>query len=203
MPSTPTLTADLTLTDEQLAAVRAADDLFTEHGITPIALDAVATQAGLSSDILAEAFSTKRELLVAVLTWKHQGWARKLESIGEKSDDPRDEILGIFSYLEECFSDTSWRGCCFINAYGEVGRDDDGIAGLAEQHFSEVERHIGTLCARAGLPSHLAETLTLLIQGARAESGIHHTVQPARAARMGAAMLMSVYQANEDNPDFF
>ncbi|WP_423920930.1 TetR/AcrR family transcriptional regulator [Frigoribacterium sp. 2-23] len=202
MTATPTLTAPATLTSAQRDVITAADSLFTENGISPVSVEQIAQRAGLSPAALADAFESKRDILIAVLAWKHQGWMHKLAWISATTTDPRDEILNIFSYLEECFTDTSWRGCAFINAYGELGRSDDGIGALAAEHFSEVERHIGVLCERAGMPSHVAETLTLLIQGARAESGIHHTVRPARAARLGAAMLMSVYQDDDALPDF-
>lgn len=190
-------------TDDQRAIVRAADTLFTEHSIDFVTLDAVASKAGIDVDLVTNLYSSKRELLIDVLAYKHQGWVRRLETNSEKTDDPRDEILGVFSYMEECFADTTWRGCCFVNAYAEVGREDQLIAALALEHFEEVERHMSVLCARANMPQYVSDALTILIQGARAEAGIHHNSQPARSARIAAAMLMSVYQANEKNPDFF
>ncbi|RPE78103.1 MULTISPECIES: TetR/AcrR family transcriptional regulator [unclassified Frondihabitans] len=203
MTPAPTLTAATPLTDIQRAAVAAADDLFTLNGITPVSLEAIAGKAGITTDLLHAVYPTKQALVVAVLAWKHQGWVDRLQLIGDTTNDPRDEILNIFSYLEESFSDKTWRGCAFINANGELGRNDPVVARLVEQHFTEVERHISVLVARAGMPTPIAEALTLLIQGARAESGVHHTVQPARAARAAAAMLMAVYHQREAAPDSF
>jgi len=180
----------------------AADTLFTEHSIAFVTLDAVADRAGVPLSDVTSAYGTKRDLLIAVLAYKHQGWVRRLERNRERTDDPRDEILETFSYLEECFADTTWRGCCFVNAYAEVGREDEQIARLATEHFEEVERHMSALSVEANLPQYVADALTLLIQGARAEAGIHHTSSPARSARLAAAMLMSVYKAEPDSDIF-
>ena len=188
---------------EQHRILQAADSLFTEHSIAAVTFTDVAERAGVDVLEVSDSYPTKRDLLVAVLAYKHQGWVHRLERNGQKIDDPRDEILAVFSYLEECFIDTTWRGCCFVNAYAELGREDQGIADLALEHFREVERHMASLCLRADLPDYVSQALTILIQGARAEAGIHHHAGPARSARMAAAMLMSVYQTDPAGPDFF
>ncbi|WP_258374230.1 hypothetical protein [Curtobacterium sp. MCBD17_032] len=110
-------------------------------------------------------------------------------------EDPRDQVLAVFSYLEDCFTDRSYRGCAFINGYGELGRLDPVVAGLANDHLRQLEQHIAMLCAAAEMPAHLAPALTLLVQGAQVEAAIHGNITPARTGRMAAAMLMSVYEA--------
>ncbi|AMM19368.1 hypothetical protein AX769_03500 [Frondihabitans sp. PAMC 28766] len=180
--------------DGQRAVLRAADTLFTEHSIAFMTLEGVASRAGVEIEDVTGVYATKRDLLIAVLAYKHEGWVHRLQHNGARTDDPRDEILEVFSYLEECFADTTWRGCCFVNAYAEIGREDEGIATLALEHFTEVERHMSALCVRAELPQYVSDALTILIQGARAEAGIHHNAGPARSARLAAAMLMSVYK---------
>ncbi|MBF4577925.1 TetR/AcrR family transcriptional regulator, partial [Frondihabitans sp. VKM Ac-2883] len=149
---------------EQHELLRAADSLFTEHSIATVTFTDVATRAGLDVAAVQDVFPTKRELLVAVLAYKHQGWVRRLERNGQKIEDPRDEILAVFTCLEECFVDTTWRGCCFVNAYAELGREDQGIADLAVEHFTEVERHMAALCLGAELPVYVSQALTILIK---------------------------------------
>ena len=69
---------------DQRAILRAADTLFTEHGIDSVALDAVAVAAGLSTT------SWPRPSRPSASSWspsspcKHQGWARRLETNSEK-----------------------------------------------------------------------------------------------------------------------
>jgi AcrR family transcriptional regulator len=189
-----TLTPGTRETPVQRAASDAADELFTEHGVIPVTLEQVAERAGLSVEALADAYPTKRSLVVAVLQRWHGAWRRALDRITDTSDDPRDEVLGIFGYLEECFEDEGWRGCAFINGHAELGRQDPDIAALAREHFRDVERHLTLVCARGGMPAHVAQGLSLLIEGARVESAVQRSAQPARSARLTAAMLMSVYE---------
>ncbi|WP_083403880.1 TetR/AcrR family transcriptional regulator [Curtobacterium sp. MCBA15_001] len=181
-------------TVQQRTASTAADGLFTEHGVLPVTMEDIAAQAGLTLDELRSAYPTKQALVVAVLRRWHGAWRRALAHIAETSPDPRDEILGIFSYLEECFADEGWRGCAFINGHAELGRQDPVVAELAAEHFRDVEHHLALLCARADMPSHIAETLSLLVEGARVESAVQGSAKPARSARLGAAMLMSVFE---------
>lgn len=194
-----TLTPTVRETPVQRRVSTVADTLFSERGITPVTLDDVAARADLTVAELREAYPTKRALVVAVLQRWHGAWRRALDGIAATSDDPRDEVLGVFGYLEQCFADEGWRGCAFINGHAELGRQDPAIAALAREHFADVAAHLTQLCARAGVPAHVAQALSLLVEGARVESAVQRSAQPARAARLGAAMLLSVY---EPNPSF-
>lgn len=193
---TPTLVRTDRETSVQRRASGAADALFTERGVTPVTLEDVAKRAGLTRAELTAAYPTKRALVVAVLQRWHGAWRRALDGIAAASDDPRDEVLGVFGYLEQCFADEGWRGCAFINGHAELGRQDPAIAALAQEHFADVEAHLTMLCSRAGVPAHVAQALSLLVEGARVESAVQRSAQPARAARLGAAMLLSVYEGD-------
>ncbi|MBT2502209.1 TetR/AcrR family transcriptional regulator [Curtobacterium sp. ISL-83] len=197
MPATLTLTPTEPLSDTQRVAAAAADELFTLYGVVPITVEHVAEHAELTVDELTSAYPTKQLLVVAVLQRWHGAWRHAVERIADAVSDPRDEVLGIFGFLEECFDDASWRGCAFINGHAELGRQDPVIASLAAEHFRDVERHLTLVCARAAMPAQVAQTLTLLVEGARVESAVQQSSQPARTARLGAAMLMSVYATTD------
>ncbi len=190
-----TLTPSRRETDVQRAASGAADALFTERGVIPVTLEEVADRAGLTLAELTAAYPTKRDLVVAVLQRWHGAWRRALDRIASSESDPRDEVLAIFGYLEECFEDEGWRGCAFINGHAELGRQDPGVAELAREHFLDVQRHLTLVCERGAMPAHIAQGLSLLIEGARVESAVQRSAQPARSARLAAAVLMSVYES--------
>jgi AcrR family transcriptional regulator len=182
---------------EEWAVVVSADALFTAEGIAFVTLDRIAASAGLTRPELDTAFASKDSLVVAALQYRHQDWTAGLRRFVAEFEDPRDRVLAVFSYLETCFADGGYHGCSFINSYGELGRNDPTIAGLAEEHLAELEGFVAGLCTDAELPPYLADAMTLLIEGAQVEAAIHGTTQPARSARTAAAMLMSVY----DRPD--
>ena len=174
----------------------AADALFGSEGVGPVSLARIAAGARVSRPALRAAFPTKRELVVAALQHRHQHWMGGLAAAEQGAEDPRDRLLTVFTYLEQCFADDSYRGCAFINGYGELGRRDPVIRQLADDHLRQVEQHVAVLCGLAGLPAHVAPALTLLLQGAQVEAAIHGSVQPARTARTAAAVLIAVYDVD-------
>jgi len=196
MTSSPLHTPDRPAVDD--AIVVSADALFTAEGVSAVDLDRVALEARVTAAQLRHAYPSKQKLVVAAFRYRHHDWMSGLRTAESALADPRDQILTVFSYLESCFADHGYRGCAFINGYGELGRLDSVMRDLADAHLREVEQHVAVLCATAGLPSHLADALTLLVQGAQVEAAIHGTVQPARSARTAAAMLMSVYENSAD-----
>jgi AcrR family transcriptional regulator len=193
----PLLLDPPTRSTAQWAVVVSADALFTAEGIAVVTLDRIAETAGLSRPALDTAFASKDSLVVAALQYRHREWAEGLRRFVAGYDEPGDRVLAVFSYLERCFAEGGYHGCSFINSYGELGRNDPTIAGLAEEHLAALEDFVAGLCTDAELPPYLADAMTLLIEGAQVEAAIHGTTRPARSARTAAAMLMSVY----DRPD--
>ena len=192
MPSTLTDAAPaLSVTQE--AVVVSADALFTAEGVGSVPIERIASGAGITVADVETAFPSRQQLVVAALRYRHREWMDGLLHAESHQQDPRDKILALFGYLETCFTDHGYRGCAFINGYGELGRVDPLIARLAGEHLGQCEQHIAMLCDAAELPAHLAPALTLLVQGAQVEAAIHGVVHPARTARTAAAMLMSVY----------
>lgn len=191
--TSPTLTPTRTTTDVQRAVIDAADALFAEHGIAAVSTEDVAERAGLDAAVVIAAYPTPHDLVVAVLQRWHATWSAALERIAAEAEDPRDEVLGVFDHLERCFAADDWHGCAFINLHAELGRQDPEIAELARAHVVQVEQHLTQVCSRAGLPAHVAQTIVLLVEGARVDSAVQRSPQAARTARLGAAMLMAVY----------
>lgn len=199
MPPSPLVVAPPVRSADQEAIVASADALFAVEGVGPVSMARIAADAHVTDAVLRAAFPSKRKLLVAALQNRHHSWMRGLVAAEEVTDNPRDRLLTVFSYLEECFTDASYRGCAFVNGYGELGRSDAGVRQLADDHLRQVEQHVAMLCHLAVLPAHLAPALTLLLQGAQVEAGIHGTVQPARTARTAAAMLIAVYDVDSSS----
>lgn len=193
MMTSPTLTPARSAIDAQRAVVDAADALYAEHGIASVSTGDVARRAGIDAAAVTDAFPTQHDLVVAVLQRWHATWTTALDRIADESEDPRDEVLAVFDHLERCFAAEDWHGCAFINLHAELGRQDPEIAELARAHVVQVEQHLTQVCSRAGLPAHVAQTIVLLVEGARVDSAVQRSPQAARTARLGAAMLMAVY----------
>lgn len=170
--------------------VQAADALFYARGINAVGMDEVRTSAGVSLKRLYAAFPGKEALIIAVLQHRHGIWEAGLQAATAAATTPRDRLLAVFDFLRTWFAEPSFRGCGFINAFGELGPGYPSIADYVRQHKAGFEARIRELVAAAALPAKLAPQLVLLVEGAQTTAAIFGSVQPADDARAAAELLI-------------
>ena len=173
--------------------VEAADRVFNTSGAAGLTAGRVAEAALTDPDAVRALFPERIDAVVAVLRFRQERWTLGLAAAADGVDDARDEILTVFAHLEASFDDDSWTGCAFINGYGELGHSEPLVAALADEHLTILEAHLHELAARAELPVHVADALSLLVHGAKVEAAIHGTTRPARSARLAVVTLMGAY----------
>ena len=100
----------------------------------------------------------------------------------------------MYDFLEDWFADDSFRGCGFINAFGELGATSPAVAEIAREHKASFQRTVARLAADvvpdAERAEELAAQLALLAEGAQTTAAISGDVSPALHARRAAAMLV-------------
>ncbi|HWC22402.1 MAG TPA: TetR/AcrR family transcriptional regulator [Flexivirga sp.] len=173
--------------------VQAADALFYARGINAVGMDEVRTSAGVSLKRLYTAFPGKEALILAVLRFRHGIWESGLEAAVEAATTPRDRLLAIFDFLESWFAEPTFRGCGFINAFGELGPGYPSIADYVREHKRSFRKRTDQLVAAAGLPAALAPQLVLLAEGAQTTAAIFGTPAPAADARAAAESLIAAH----------
>ncbi|MGW6916146.1 hypothetical protein ACWGB8_20350 [Kitasatospora sp. NPDC054939] len=103
---------------------------------------------------------------------------------------PRERILDVFDYLADWFARPGFRGCAFINSYGELGGVSPEVAELVRAHKRALNGHFARLVAALDGPPVLAAQLGLLANGAMATAGILGGTEPAAQARAAAEVLL-------------
>jgi len=126
--------------------------------------------------------------VVAALRRRHDAWMADLLTVEQGLEDPRDRILAVFGIRER-----SEHGGDAGHCDGTTGVDGGRLRSEHARHLGRVQGHVAGLCAEAGLPSHLAEAVVLLVQGARLDGVVRGHPGAVRAARTAAAVIMSVY----------
>ena len=91
-------------------------------------MDDVRTAAGVSLKRLYSLFPGKDHLVLAVLRKRHRMWTDGLTAAVDALDDPRERLLAVYDFLAEWFAEDSFRGCGFINAFGELGATSPEVA---------------------------------------------------------------------------
>jgi AcrR family transcriptional regulator len=175
---------------ERQAVVVAADELFYAHGIQAVGMDAVKVAAGVSLKRLYGLFASKEELVLAVLAHRHGMWTEGVEGAVGRVEAPRDRLLAMYDYLTEWFDSDSFRGCGFINAFGELGAVSPAVADAAREHKASFQGYVGELVRDAGYEPELAAQLAILAEGAQTTAAISGTSEAALHARRAAEVLI-------------
>lgn len=171
--------------------VQAADRLYYEQGILSVGMDAVRDAAGVSLKRLYSLFASKDELIVAVLRLRQQMLREGLETSRDKEQDPRERVLSVFDFLDRWFGEPTFRGCGFINAFGELGPRSDDVASVVRETKVAFREYVEGLVREAGGSDTVALQIVLLAEGAQTTAAIMGTPSLiASSARAAAATLL-------------
>lgn len=174
---------------DRAALLDAAEALFYARGIQAVGMDSVRTASGMSLKRIYGLFPTKEELVVAVLQRRDRRWRASLTEYVEEHDDPRDRVLSIFDWLERWFAEPDFRGCAWINAYGELGSASPAILAEVRAHKQAFHDQVAVwVHAVAEIP---AGPVALLAEGAIVTAAITGDPTVTHSARDAVKDLMS------------
>ncbi|MFC8922165.1 TetR/AcrR family transcriptional regulator [Cellulosimicrobium sp. NPDC057127] len=178
-------------TTARATVTAAADRLFYARGVQSVGMDAVRAEAGVSLKRIYALFPSKEDLVVAVLEGRTRQWSDGLERSAATAATPRDRVLAVFDFLDTWFREDGFRGCAFINSFGELGATSPRVADAVREHKESFQRYVLSLVRDAGLPDAVALQVVLLAEGAQTTAAITHDADVAREARSAAAALLA------------
>jgi AcrR family transcriptional regulator len=149
--------------------VACAQDLFHRHGIRGVGVETIAEAAGTNKMTLYRHFGSKDDLILEYLNYK----GRKADEIWAKieSDSPGDPVGQLYGYIGQAanFIASDERGCDLANAAVELTEAGHPALKVIEDFKVRQRDRLAALCAAAGAaqPDLLADTIVLLIEGAR------------------------------------
>src|SRR5580693_2335709 len=146
-----------------------AQDLFHRKGIRGVGVEAIAEAAGTSKMTLYRHFDSKDELILEYLNYK----GKKSEEIWAdiERSNPGDPAAQLYDFVERAaiFIAEDERGCDLANAAIELTEQGHPGLRVIEEFKMRQRERLTNLCKAAGAsqPDLLADTLFLLIEGAR------------------------------------
>ncbi|HEX4520724.1 MAG TPA: TetR/AcrR family transcriptional regulator [Gaiellaceae bacterium] len=179
-------------TDARIAALAA--DLFHRQGITSTGVDALSKAAGISKRTLYERFGSKDGLVVAAYDSLDLPVFLMLTAPAEAaSDDPREQLDGLFAQLEAMVQLPEFRGCPFVNAASELTDADHPAHAVVRRHKDRLRRWVLKRARAAGAesPEQLSRQLMLLFAGAQSQALVERSPKPVRDARVMARTLVA------------
>jgi AcrR family transcriptional regulator len=184
-------------TDEEVRArvLAAADRLYYARGFQSVGMDALCAEAGVSLKRLYRLFPSKEYLVEEVLHARNRVW-NEMVSDATRTGAPRERLLAIYDMLAAWFDEDDFRGCVFINSFGELGATAPRIAEIVRAHKTEFQARMAGLVAETGAPASLAAQLAILAEGAQVTAAIAGTSAAAAQARQAAAVLVDAALAS-------
>jgi len=181
--------------DPRERVIDAADALFYSRGIRAVGMDDVRNEAGVSLKRLYALFPGKDSLVLAVLRKRHAMWTEGLTAAVDATDGAREKLLAVYDYLAEWFAEDTFRGCGFINAFGELGPTSPEVAAYAREHKRSFQQQLVHLVAGAGVDPSVAPQLAILAEGAQTTAAIEGSPAAATHARRAAETLIDAAAA--------
>ncbi|MEU1474699.1 TetR/AcrR family transcriptional regulator [Streptomyces sp. NPDC005760] len=168
----------------------AAEELFYGRGIQSVGMDDIRGASGVSLKRLYQLFPAKEQLVEAYLERRDGRWRGRLAEYVARRTAPVERVLAVYDWLEEWFGEDGFRGCAWINSYGELGATSDRVAAQVRAHKRAFADYLAALVADAGRPPALTGPLFLLAEGAMVTAGITGSTRPAAEAREAARLLL-------------
>lgn len=184
-------TVSMNVEEARERILAAAEELYYQKGYSAVGMDELRAHAGVSLRRLYALFPSKNDIITAVLARKRDEWESGLTGwVATAPEDARGRLLAIYTYLEDWFSTDSFRGCAFINAFGELGGTNPEVARLVREQKAAFQRYVASLAREAGASEDLAAQLSILAEGAQSTAAIAADSAAAVQARRAAEALI-------------
>lgn len=170
----------------------AADALFYAHGVQAVGIDRIRDASGVSLKRLYQCFPSKGAIVEAYLRRRDQVSRAALEEHIAGYATPREQLLGIFEWLEAWFRQPGFRGCAFNNAFGELGPGSAAVAEVVREHKAALRARFLRLAEAVGAadPERVTAQIVLLFDGAITVATVTGTPDAALQARDAADALL-------------
>ena len=177
-----------------------ANDLFYRHGVRAIGVDTIIAQSEVAKTTLYRYFPSKDDLVVAYLEINDRHYWRLFDEVVARSpNDPNQQLLAIFSWLDELIASPECYGCPFLMVASEFPEIDYPGHQVAIAHKQKLRDRIRELAELAGieLAAELSATLSLLIDGAYAQRRLLGTHENGVTLKKAAKIAIDAYLLSE------
>nr|BFF22082.1 hypothetical protein GCM10025732_00470 [Glycomyces mayteni] len=128
---------------------------------------------------------------MAVLERRREVWDAGIAASADRAPTAREKILAVFDFLDAWFREPDFRGCAFINFYGELSGGAEDVQRTVRQQKEHFGAYMARLVHEAGAPASLAPQLVILAEGAQTTAAITKSPTPATQARAAAQTLLA------------
>ncbi|MGW7054318.1 TetR/AcrR family transcriptional regulator [Streptomyces sp. NPDC054887] len=169
----------------------AAETLFYGRGLQAVGMAEIRDASGASLKRVYQLFPSKDHLVEAYLRRRDVRWRASLAHHVESRRPGEERILAVFDWLREWFDEPGFRGCAFVNSFGEMGATSNAVAAAARDHVDALKDFLAGLVAEAGRSARLSRSLLLLVEGAITAAAVSGDGAAADDAKEAARALLA------------
>ena len=182
---------------ERILAI--ADRLFYQQGIRAIGVDTIIAQSEVAKTTLYRYFPSKDDLVTAYLEERNQRfWELFDEVVSQHSGKPKEQLLGIFGWIDDLLSSDDSYGCPFLIVASEFPEPDYPGHQVAIAHKQKMRDRMEELAKLTGIKEakELSAALLMLVDGAFTERRLFNRHSNVVKLYQAAVMMIEAYVIN-------
>ncbi|MBA0050958.1 TetR/AcrR family transcriptional regulator [Streptomyces sp. AJS327] len=173
--------------------VAVADDLFYTHGIRAVTMRYVRDEAGIPLKRLYRMFPSKEVLVAASLRRRDETARTAIQERVDAAENPTEKVLAVFDFLNDWFHQPGFRGCVFVDAFGQLGGTSPEVHDVVVRHKRSLRDLVIRAVEEMGVPNApvVGAQLAVLVDGAMAHATIAGDPDAARYAQRAARTVLN------------
>lgn len=179
--------------DARERILETAYELFSQHGIRAVGVDAVVEGAGVAKMTLYRHFESKDELVLEFLRRREERWTIEWlqADVEGRADDPAERLLAIFDVFDGWFQERDFEGCSFINVLLEIDDRSSPVREATVAHLANIRLFLRALAEGIGArdPDDFARRWHILMKGSIVAAGEGDLRAAKRAQAIGKLIL--------------
>jgi AcrR family transcriptional regulator len=170
-----------------------AANLFYERGLPNVGINEVTERAGVARMTLYNNFDSKEDLALAAFERQAEARQALFAKRLARARTASAAVKAMFDVSEQIATKPGFRGCAFTNVAVQDPHPDSQMHALVRAHKAWIRARFRDIAAGAGHPKPdiAAQQLLALLDGASVEAFIQGSVEPIRACRQAAEILLS------------
>ncbi|KST68724.1 TetR/AcrR family transcriptional regulator [Mastigocoleus testarum] len=179
---------------ERILAI--ADRLFYQEGIRAIGVDTIIAKSEVAKTTLYRYFPSKDDLVAAYLEERNQRfWESFDEVVNQHSGKPKEQLLGIFAWIDGLLSSDDSYGCPFLIVASEFPEPDYPGHQVAIAHKQKMRDRMEELARLIGIKKakELSAALLMLVDGAFTERRLFNQHSNGVKLYKAAVMMIEAY----------
>src|SRR5215831_8421613 len=122
-----------------------AADLFYQQGYNSTGINQIISESQVAKASFYAHFSSKEDLCVATLDWRHEHWFAELKRFTLGKRTVKTQIAACFQFITYMNAKENFRGCNFLNILSEISSNNKKILSVIQNHKNDLRHYFKSI----------------------------------------------------------